>query len=68
MPQIYFSEEELLTLNEVARHIDDHERWMFDVMDGKSLKNVIDKVTEKTNPIINELNKHNTSSRKNKMY
>lgn len=57
MPIINFTDEELLALAEAVRHIDDHERWMFEVMDGENLEKASKKINTKANPIIEKLNK-----------
>jgi hypothetical protein len=44
MKEVNFTEKELLALNEALNHIDDHERWMFDVMDGEGLEEAMKKV------------------------
>jgi hypothetical protein len=42
--KIQLTQKELLALQEALNHIDDHERWMFDVMDGEGLEKAIKKV------------------------
>lgn len=64
LPQINFSEEELLALNELRNHFEDYWNWFYDVMfeEPEDLRSALKKISGKAYPIIEKLNQNNTST------